>query len=234
MPEIPSYAKSETDVERSGSLCASSCSSDQGHGGSKAGHDPLPRGWEAAEDPKGRTYYIDHLTKTTTWDRPAYDGSQPLAEDAPLPGGWERTFDVNGRKYYIDHNTRTTTWLHPSLTSATTQDTSPLPPGWEMRFADGNSATYFVDHNTRTTTWLDPRKLRAVEDPHSQFVRKILYLHRIRRQDVQPGHFDIKIRRSYVLEDSFNIIKNATVEDLKRRPAVAFEGEESKHGNAVR
>ncbi|KAF9346957.1 hypothetical protein BGX26_001518, partial [Mortierella sp. AD094] len=31
----------------------------------------LPPGWEAAVASDGRTYYIDHNTRTTTWERPA-------------------------------------------------------------------------------------------------------------------------------------------------------------------
>jgi len=30
----------------------------------------LPQGWESQVDPDGRTYFIDHNTRTTTWDRP--------------------------------------------------------------------------------------------------------------------------------------------------------------------
>lgn len=31
---------------------------------------PLPPGWEQRVDPKGRIFYVDHATKTTTWTRP--------------------------------------------------------------------------------------------------------------------------------------------------------------------
>uniref|UniRef100_A0A673ZDV7 E3 ubiquitin-protein ligase n=1 Tax=Salmo trutta TaxID=8032 RepID=A0A673ZDV7_SALTR len=66
--------------------------------------DPLPPGWEQRKDPHGRTYYVDHNTKTTTWERPQ-----------PLP--WERRVDDRGRIYYVDHNTRTTTWQRPTMES---------------------------------------------------------------------------------------------------------------------
>ncbi|KAK7043666.1 hypothetical protein VNI00_008277 [Paramarasmius palmivorus] len=32
--------------------------------------DPLPSGWERRVDPLGRTYYVDHNTRCTTWDHP--------------------------------------------------------------------------------------------------------------------------------------------------------------------
>nr|CAH8864314.1 unnamed protein product [Trichobilharzia regenti] len=66
---------------------------------------PLPPGWEIKYTAEGRKYYVDHLTKSTTWCKPS-----------PLPPGWERRTDSVGRVYYIDHNTRTTTWLCPNQT----------------------------------------------------------------------------------------------------------------------
>ena len=38
--------------------------------------EPLPQGWEMRIDPHGRPYYVDHNTRTTTWERPT-----------PLPPG---------------------------------------------------------------------------------------------------------------------------------------------------
>ncbi|EYC44420.1 hypothetical protein Y032_0462g1901 [Ancylostoma ceylanicum] len=32
---------------------------------------PLPAGWEACTDRRGRTFYIDHMSKKTTWQRPS-------------------------------------------------------------------------------------------------------------------------------------------------------------------
>ncbi|XP_036101739.1 E3 ubiquitin-protein ligase Itchy homolog isoform X4 [Molossus molossus] len=144
---------------------------------------PLPPGWEQRVDQHGRVYYVDHIEKRTTWDRPE-----------PLPPGWERRVDNMGRIYYVDHFTRTTTWQRPTLESvrnyeqwqlqrsqlqgamqqfnqrfiygnqdlfATSQNKEfdplgPLPPGWEKR-TDGNGRVYFVNHNTRITQWEDPR-----------------------------------------------------------------------------
>jgi hypothetical protein len=31
---------------------------------------PLPPGWEERRTPKGKIYYVDHNTRTTTWERP--------------------------------------------------------------------------------------------------------------------------------------------------------------------
>ena len=71
--------------------------------------DPLPQGWETKYDQNGRRYYVDHNSRTTSWNRPK-----------PLPAGWEQRQDPRGRPYYVDHNTRTTTWQRP-----TTQNVRP-------------------------------------------------------------------------------------------------------------
>uniref|UniRef100_A0A8C6MG50 E3 ubiquitin-protein ligase n=1 Tax=Nothobranchius furzeri TaxID=105023 RepID=A0A8C6MG50_NOTFU len=144
-----------------------------------AASDPLPPGWEQRKDPHGRMYYVDHNTRTTTWERPQ-----------PLPPGWERRVDDRGRIYYVDHNTRTTTWQRPTMESVrnfeqwqsqrsqlqgamhqfnqrylysvrspqmfSNDPLGPLPPGWERR-VDSNDRVYFVNHNTKTTQWEDPR-----------------------------------------------------------------------------
>ena len=38
-------------------------------------NDPLPNGWEQRFDQNGRIYYIDHISKTTTWNKPSIRGS---------------------------------------------------------------------------------------------------------------------------------------------------------------
>lgn len=143
----------------------------------------LPPGWEQRELPNGRVYYVDHNTKTTTWER-------------PLPPGWEKRVDPRGRYYYVDHNTRTTTWQRPTaeyvrnyeqwqtqrnqLQGAMQQFSQrflyqpsgapsdndplgPLPPGWEKR--QDNGRVYYVNHNTRTTQWEDPRTQGMIQEP---------------------------------------------------------------------
>uniref|UniRef100_A0A674MM65 E3 ubiquitin-protein ligase n=1 Tax=Takifugu rubripes TaxID=31033 RepID=A0A674MM65_TAKRU len=133
---------------------------------------PLPPGWEQRVDPGGRVYYVDHVEKRTTWERPE-----------PLPPGWERRVDQMGRVYYVDHITRTTTWQRPTMETVRNYEQwqhqrnqlqgamqqfnqrfifgefdplGPLPHGWEKR-TDPNGRVYFVHHPTRATQWEDPR-----------------------------------------------------------------------------
>jgi hypothetical protein len=39
----------------------------------------LPRGWERRKDALGRTYYVDHNTKTTSWNRPVSPSTEAAA-----------------------------------------------------------------------------------------------------------------------------------------------------------
>ncbi|XP_064160388.1 E3 ubiquitin-protein ligase Itchy-like isoform X2 [Anguilla rostrata] len=151
---------------------------------------PLPPGWEQRVDQNGRTYFVDHIEKRTTWDRPE-----------PLPPGWERRVDPMGRIYYVDHITRTTTWQRPTVESVRNYEEwqlqrnqlqgamqqfnqrfifglqdqvpatankefdplGPLPHGWEKR-TDTNGRVYFVHHPTRATQWEDPRTQGLLND----------------------------------------------------------------------
>ena len=103
----------------------------------------LPTGWELRHDPRGREYFIDHNTRTTTWTRPPPGLQTPiLTTHAPSPRAAEAI-------------------LSPNTTNADgPQADVPLPLRWEERRApDGRP--YFVDHYTRTTTWIEPRRTLA-------------------------------------------------------------------------
>uniref|UniRef100_A0A8C4E271 E3 ubiquitin-protein ligase n=1 Tax=Dicentrarchus labrax TaxID=13489 RepID=A0A8C4E271_DICLA len=146
--------------------------------------------WEQRVDQNGRLYFVDHVEKRTTWERPE-----------PLPPGWERRVDQMGRVYFVDHITRTTTWQRPTMETvrnyeqwqhqrsqlqgamqqfnqrfifglqdqvSATQNKEfdplgPLPHGWEKR-TDTNGRVYFVHHPTRTTQWEDPRTQGLLND----------------------------------------------------------------------
>uniref|UniRef100_A0AAQ4R305 HECT-type E3 ubiquitin transferase n=1 Tax=Gasterosteus aculeatus aculeatus TaxID=481459 RepID=A0AAQ4R305_GASAC len=138
--------------------------------------------WEQRADQNGRVYFVDHIEKRTTWERPD-----------PLPSGWERRVDPMGRVYYVDHITRTTTWQRPTQESVRNYEEwqhqrsqlqgamqqfnqrfiygvraefdplGPLPHGWEKR-TDTNGRVYFVHHPTRATQWEDPRTQGLLND----------------------------------------------------------------------
>ncbi|KAL8864717.1 MAG: hypothetical protein Q9198_009687 [Flavoplaca austrocitrina] len=125
----------------------------------------LPPGWEEERDELGRRYFIDHNTRSTTWEAPDLSDVQssvtPQSDDAgnqtPLPEGWTQDIDPSSKRtYYMDHKTKTTTWVRPIPGDEKT--TRPLPKGWERRRTrDGWNKIYYVDHNTKTCTWEFPK-----------------------------------------------------------------------------
>ncbi|KAH8264132.1 hypothetical protein KR038_003307 [Drosophila bunnanda] len=73
---------------------------------------PLPDGWDIAKDFDGKTYYIDHINKKTTWLDPRDCYTKPQTfEDCvgdELPMGWEESYDPNIGPYYINHLAQST------------------------------------------------------------------------------------------------------------------------------
>ncbi|MGH0157489.1 UNVERIFIED_CONTAM: hypothetical protein FKN15_043903 [Acipenser sinensis] len=108
--------------------------------------DPLPSGWERRVDDRGRIYYVDHNTRTTTWQRPTMESvrnfEQWQSQRSQLQGAMQQ---FNQRYLYS-----------ASMLSAENDPLGPLPPGWERR-VDSNDRVYFVNHSTKTTQWEDPR-----------------------------------------------------------------------------
>ncbi|KAH0613256.1 uncharacterized protein H6S33_009636 [Morchella sextelata] len=137
----------------------------------------LPAGWERRQDNLGRTYYVDHNTRTTTWNRPSTtynetDQRAAMQQNTDL----ERTRHQNrmlpedrtgassptpSASQSQETHSNNTSQVSMMATGATTAGTGELPPGWEQRHTPEGRA-YFVDHNTRTTTWVDPRRQQYI------------------------------------------------------------------------
>lgn len=142
----------------------------------------LPNGWERREDNLGRTYYVDHNSRQTTWIRPTANfnaGEQAaqlqqqqnversrhqarmLPEDrtgANSPTLSDRNSPSHTPSVSGANNASAAQMV---ATGATTAGSGELPAGWEQRHTPEGRA-YFVDHNTRTTTWVDPRRQQYI------------------------------------------------------------------------
>ncbi|XP_060805532.1 E3 ubiquitin-protein ligase Nedd-4 isoform X2 [Amyelois transitella] len=46
------------------------------------GGDPLPPGWEERQDANGRTYYVNHIERSTQWERPTFTRMQSTESQA--------------------------------------------------------------------------------------------------------------------------------------------------------
>ncbi len=135
----------------------------------------LPAGWERREDNLGRTYYVDHNTRSTTWQRPSshfnerehrgqMDAEMQVQRRAHqnrmLPE--DRTGASSPSLQEQQNSTpASSNAVSMMATGATTAGTGELPAGWEQRHTPEGRA-YFVDHNTRTTTWVDPRRQQYI------------------------------------------------------------------------
>eukprot|EP00066_Takifugu_rubripes_P019352 XP_011608618.1 PREDICTED: E3 ubiquitin-protein ligase NEDD4 isoform X4 [Takifugu rubripes] len=158
----------------------------------------LPAGWEVRSAPNGRPFFIDHNTKSTTWNDPRLRSQIPPQRRrdsldpndlGPLPPGWEERVHSDGRIFYIDHNTRITQWEDPRLqSSAITGPAVPYSRDYKQKY------DYFR------------KKLKKPADI--------------------PNRFEMKIKRNAVLEDSYRRILSVSRADLlKARLWVEFEGE---------
>ncbi|XP_004835403.1 E3 ubiquitin-protein ligase NEDD4 isoform X4 [Heterocephalus glaber] len=159
---------------------------------------PLPQGWEVRHTPNGRPFYIDHNTKSTTWEDPRLKipphlrGKAPLESSSdlrPLPPGWEERTHTDGRIFYINHNIKRTQWEDPRLQSVAV--TGPAVP-------------YSRDYKRKY-----------------EFFRR-----KLKKQNDIPNKFEMKLRRATVLEDSYRRVMGAKRADcLKARLWIEFDGE---------
>jgi E3 ubiquitin-protein ligase NEDD4 len=145
---------------------------------------PLPPGWERRIDPLGRTYYVDHNTRSTTWNRPS---PNQAANHHAHEGETNAARDQHSRRILADDlleaSTGGTNVQRPGPGTASTQPgnaavigagggtttagSGSLPAGWEERYTP-EGRPYYVDHNTRTTTWVDPRRQTIIRVMNGQ------------------------------------------------------------------
>lgn len=136
----------------------------------------LPAGWERREDNLGRTYYVDHNTRSTSWNRPSASGTTETRQDErnantqverqrhqnrTLPEDRTGANSPNLAQQQASSSANTAAATTMMATGATTAGTGELPPLWEQRHTP-EGRPYFVDHNTRTTTWVDPRRQQYI------------------------------------------------------------------------
>jgi E3 ubiquitin-protein ligase NEDD4 len=136
------------------------------------GHGRLPNGWERREDHLGRIYYVDHNTRTTSWERPTGGAAEQRNErEAATQVERQRHQNRTLPEDRAGANSPTiagqadsgaaASGAVVSATGVTTDGGGELPVGWEQRNTS-EGRVYFVDHNTRTTTWVDPRRQQYV------------------------------------------------------------------------
>lgn len=143
----------------------------------------LPPGFERRTDNFGRTYYVDHNSRTTTWKRPTLNQTESergvlrnnITElerrqhrGRTLPGETPASPTAGSSAVTVQTASNSATPpVNPSVavsmaaSGSTTAGLGELPSGWEQRLTV-EGRPYFVDHNTRTTTWVDPRRQQYI------------------------------------------------------------------------
>jgi protein yorkie len=108
---------------------------------------PLPTGWEQARTPEGQLYYLNHITRTTTWEDPR----KSLAAQAAAQ-------QHQSAEQLISHQVSQAQASNSSTPAKVNADVDlgPLPEGWEQAQTP-EGEIYFINHQTRTTSWFDPR-----------------------------------------------------------------------------
>ena len=213
----------------------------------------LPPGWERRIDPLGRTYYVDHNTRTTTWNRPSpnqtvnhtnQDSDTNTAEnqhDDTSTGATSSTFGNSATAAQSAttnfQSTVVATILRvmghngqdAALQPHTISQLGPLPSGWEIRLTS-TARVYFVDHNTKSTTWDDPRMQStfgaSVPQYKRDFRRKLIYFRSQPAMRDERGYCQIKVRRNHIFEDSYVEIMRQTPSDLKKRLMIKFDSKD--------
>ncbi|CAH2296585.1 E3 ubiquitin- ligase NEDD4-like isoform X8 [Pelobates cultripes] len=157
----------------------------------------LPPGWEMRIAPNGRPFFIDHNTKTTTWEDPRLKFPVHMRHKAslnpndlgPLPPGWEERIHLDGRTFYIDHNSKLTQWEDPRLQNpAITGPAVPYSREFKQKY------DYFR------------KKLKKPADI--------------------PNRFEMKLHRNSIFEESYRRIMSVKRPDvLKARLWIEFESE---------
>lgn len=111
---------------------------------------PLPEGWERRTHSDGRTYFVDHQTRTTTWVDPRLAvpgagvvGRPATAAAVPVAAAGASTPSV------VTAGASPAALVAAAANLSVTEDQlGPLPSGWEVR-STPTGKKYWVDHNVR-------------------------------------------------------------------------------------
>ncbi|KAG8826479.1 hypothetical protein FRC19_008833 [Serendipita sp. 401] len=162
--EAPAANTSQTNAATNGRTTeAPPTTQDRNFSATEDQYGPLPNGWERRTDHLGRTYYVDHNNRTTTWTRPSSNQTVNVAEQRAEA---DASRENHNRRILADDLLDTTAThagtsaILPS-SNVTTGGSGPLPSGWEERFTP-EGRPYYVSHLSRTTTWVDPRRQQII------------------------------------------------------------------------
>ncbi|XP_021934893.1 E3 ubiquitin-protein ligase Nedd-4 isoform X3 [Zootermopsis nevadensis] len=154
---------------------------------------PLPHGWEERQDANGRTYFVNHIARSTQWERPTFNNAgtcNDQVRERSLESAvteFQRRFhisvddieanrrendpavnqasDTTDSPSQLQHEAETPSMPEVRVPNTLGVNSEGLPQGWTMQVAP-NGRVFFIDHNERATTWVDPRTGRASPMPN--------------------------------------------------------------------
>jgi len=200
----------------------------------------LPPGWEQLLDPRtGRTYYQNHITRTTQWEPPVpLPAAVPVnPASSPLPPGWTENIDPKtGRKYYSNHITKTTQWERPTATAGPAPPVNQqLPPGWVMLLDSRTGRYYYSNSILKKTQWerptdgalppAPPPAARPSTDPVPQFSQ--LAIDRATQKD-KVSKYDMykSVLRAVLIDGQLNTAEEQMLSELRQQHGITYEEHE--------
>lgn len=186
---------------------------------------PLPPGWERQTDSHGRTYYIDHSNRTTTWTRPSPQVSAVEMErrQANLIDQQRRIYEMRSADpSQVAAQVAQQAAVQAAQAATPARSTPPtnadvLPQGWERRLAP-NGQYYYVDHNTQRTTWIHPNSIPQANRNLNQAEVQKLYQQTIAKLGPLPNGWEMRLHadgRLYFVDHN----THATTWDDPRLPS---------------
>ncbi|CAF1144130.1 unnamed protein product [Rotaria sp. Silwood1] len=143
---------------------------------------PLLPGWEERKDASGRTYYVDHNTRTTTWSRPTGQATATSQRPQSQVGDRHQVDDIDS-----NHSQTGTSPTSPSTAAnnvvSASDELGALPSGWQMSKTD-NGRVFFIDHAHKRTTWIDPRTGKPSPSPDIQ--------RELNQNGPLPAHWEVR------------------------------------------
>ncbi|KAM9482458.1 E3 ubiquitin-protein ligase SMURF2-like [Clarias gariepinus] len=132
----------------------------------------LPDGWEERRTATGRIQYLNHITRTTQWERPTRPASEYASPGRPLSCLLDENTPIlnsNAASGVSHTNSRAQerhvrSQRHRNYMSRTHLHTpADLPEGYEQRTTQ-QGQVYFLHTQTGVSTWHDPRVPRDLSN----------------------------------------------------------------------
>ncbi|CAF4236282.1 unnamed protein product [Rotaria socialis] len=153
---------------------------------------PLPPGWEVRTDNSGRTYYLGHNRRRTTWIHPNPQNANITGQCQIHESEASAEFGslMSDCTMAYDHLSQNVTGIDPRTNQSISRPTThpeimkngPLPTPWDVRTAP-SGRYYYIDHVNKRTTWQNPRVISRDHHEHSN-------------SDVQPDSSETEIESS--------------------------------------